>query len=306
MNTNGEVVPARIRPLLRRRIEELRKHKNGASLGGEGTLSKKQLLKGDAAEEEEDDDDQSSNKDENKHKISSKETQHTAKEQSQQTLVRVVTVEKLSKVVPLPASEYGTEEQHNKHEDHSQEKVKDVENKDKVDLVTDNEECAYCIWPPPKNNKHEEVNDKRDDDHDEKDDDDDDDDDDDENEEGEEEDENGRFLGPGSPSFKIYIEDEKIKEEQRENQTIVVHQKSLSADSFESATSASGNSRNSNEVVEIESTTKGKGHKLKKLGAVKKNLLKVKNMQVKHRMNPMFSCAGNDRKSLLSTKSLLR
>lgn len=211
LNSNGEVVPARIRPLLLRRIEELRKHRNGASVRGEGTLSKKQLLKGDAAEE--DDDYQSSNEDGNKHKISSKETQHATKERSQQTMVRVVTVEKLSKVVPLPDFEYGTEEHHNKHEDHNQEKVKDVENKDKVDLATKNEEYAYCVWPRPEN-KHEEVNAKHDDDHDDHNNSDEEEED--EEEEGEEDDENGRFLGPGSPSFRIYVKAEKIKEEQRE------------------------------------------------------------------------------------------
>ena len=118
MNPNGaEAFPARVRPLLIRRLEEFKKRRNinGDTLRGGGgeeedAISKKQLLKGDGggAEEEEDKNTQSA---------------HSHHEDDEP----VVRVEKLSKVVPLPVSECGVgEKKHKEHKDHDQEKVKDV------------------------------------------------------------------------------------------------------------------------------------------------------------------------------------
>ncbi|KAF1893434.1 hypothetical protein Lal_00001909 [Lupinus albus] len=278
LNASAEEVPPKIRPLLLRRIEELRRFKNGGE-EAEGALSKMHLLNYDTIVEA-----QSFHEEENNNKVLPMGTQPTKKQ-------NMVLVDKLSKVVPLPVSEYGTEDQHNKHKDPRQEKVKHVENNGDVEFQRG--------WPRTEN--------KNDDFHDDSD----------EDDEEEVENNKGRLLGRGSPSFKIYIHPKKIiKEKERlanagenwitsieskriacENQATVMHQKSPSSDSYQSA--ASQNSGSSNEGVEIESTTKGRRHKMK-LGAVKKNLLNVN--QVKHRINPMFSCGGNDRKNLLSHK----
>ncbi|KAJ1417869.1 putative histone-lysine N-methyltransferase SETD1A [Sesbania bispinosa] len=209
--SGGEVLPAKIHPILRQRIEEFRKRRNG-------TLSKKELLKDDGVVAVEDGNYQSF--DEN-------EFEETTKNQ---TMAHGATIENLSKVVPLPISECETKESCNEHKDHDQEKRKML--KRRMGLI-----------------------------------------------------------GPGSPSFKIYCtESEEIKEEElSEEQTIVLHQKSPSADSDESTTSAL---ENPNEAVEIKTISKRKGNKKKKFGAMKKNLLHVKNLH----MNRMMACTGNDRK----------
>ncbi|CAL0305195.1 unnamed protein product [Lupinus luteus] len=211
LNASGELeVPPKIRPLLLRRIEELRKHKNGGGGEEEGAMSKMHLLNDDTIVEG-----QSFSEDENDNIVLPMGTQPN-KEQN------MVHVDKLSKVVPLPVSEY--EEQHNKHKDRSQEKVKHVENNGDVDLDNDDSD---------EDDEEEEVENNK-----------------------------GRILGRGSPSFKIYIEPKKIiKEKERENwttsieskknayenQAIVMHQKSPSSESYQSA--ASQNSGSSNEVI---------------------------------------------------------
>ena len=122
-------VPVKIRPVLLRRFEELRKGRSAARLQVEGTLSKKQLLK-DA--EEEDSNSHSSNETKTEDKVSTKVIQ-LAKEE---TGVQGIATEKLSRVVPLPNSEceveeekdsnQGNVEQDNKHNDHDdQENVDD-------------------------------------------------------------------------------------------------------------------------------------------------------------------------------------
>jgi len=53
------------------------------------------------------------------------------------------------------------------------------------------------------------------------------------------------------------------------------------------------------QAVEIETAPKKKGHhKRRKLVAMKKNLLNIKNLQ-KNSMNKMMACAGNGRRKLL-------
>lgn len=94
-NGGGEVLPARIRPLLRQRIEEFRRRRNNNGVvtvtpqgGGEleGAISKEQLLKNDA--------------DRNSHSFA----KNNGIEETQQQPPKAA-VEKLSKVVPLPVSE---------------------------------------------------------------------------------------------------------------------------------------------------------------------------------------------------------
>lgn len=314
LNGDGEVLPVRLRPLLRQRMEEFRKRRsNGVSLGvgEEGGLSKKQLLKDDAAEDE-----NSQSSDENEI------------EKKQNVLVRVVVVEKLSKVVPLPDFECMNDElQCRDHKDQEQEKVKDVakevdikksvpepedkfeevsEKHEEVNYAKDDEEYAQhkeayakCEEESAKqkeaNAKHELETAKHHSD-------------DEENDEEEEDDDDyeiGRCIGPGSPSFRIYyVEAEKRKQEEKicEKPTIAVHHKSPSAESNDSESVASGSSRNtgnSNEVVKIESAPKRKGNRIKKFGGMKKNLFHVKHLHM-NGMNKMMACTGNDRKSILS------
>ncbi|KAH1112229.1 hypothetical protein GLYMA_04G199100v4 [Glycine max] len=276
LNGNGgEVLPARIR----NRWEELRKRKSGE----DGTLLKKELLNSDGVDEG---NSQSSEENGSEHKRDSLNDAQQAKG-----------VEKLSKVVPLPVSEPGNEEQRN--ELHNEEKGKDAEKKGEVvELKTGKVQSTAGLQPEI---KHEESNVKNDSS---------DDDDEDEDEDEDEEDDIQRLIGPSSPSFKIYCtEADKIKEEELhdskalgdENQTVALLQKSSSTNSIdESSTSASGNTGNSNEIVEIKSaSSKRKGNKKKKFGAMKKNLLQVKHLNM-NRMNPILACTGNDRRRLLS------
>ncbi|XP_027360051.1 rRNA-processing protein EFG1-like [Abrus precatorius] len=263
-NGGGEVLPARIRPLLHRRVEELRKRKSGTNLRGgaaveeeEGTLSKKQLLKHD---------------DENFQSFDENETENTRLAES---------VEKLSKVVPLPVPECATQEQ--RDELHSDRELgKKVEGELKTEKVK-------SAGPQTEQANAEHGGDDDDDD-----------------EEDEDEIESGRRIGPGSPSFKIYCvetennkEQEESDESETENQSIAKLPKSPSLNSVESFDSASGNLGNSNEIVEIPSIPNRKGPKKKKFGAMKKNILNVKNLNM-NRMNQMLACTGNDRRNLLS------
>ncbi|TKY73689.1 nucleolin protein [Spatholobus suberectus] len=196
-------------------------------------------------------------------------------------------VEKLSKVVPLPVSEPETEEQRNElHNDHDQEKGKDVEKKGEVvEVKTEKVKSAGSqleIKLEEANAKHGSSDDEDEDDE--------------EEEEDEDDDiQSGRLIGPGSPSFKIYcIEVDNKKEEElceNENQTIAMLQKSPSANSVESSASPSGNSNKILQTIEFKSVPKRKGKKKKKFG------LHVKHLRM-NRMNPLLACTGNDRRRL--------
>ncbi|KAE9601368.1 hypothetical protein Lalb_Chr13g0297091 [Lupinus albus] len=281
----GVVVPVKIRPLLLTRFEEFRKRRNGGTLKIEGTLSRKKLLK-DGHDEEDD----------NSHTYENeKETQDKEQVKDETMVVRVISIEKISRVVPLPNSECESETEGEEEEEKKEEKdtITEHDNQDKVfhvdDVVEEHEEENT-------RENEQEVDAKCDNENS-----DDEDDDDDENEEC------GRVAYPRSPSFRIYCietENKKHVEEGSTNETIasknesiVVHKKSASADSIHSA--ASKTSRNSNEVtqiVEIESTRKRKGNKMMKFGAVR-TLLKVKSCY-----HPMSSCTGNSRTHLLVQK----
>ncbi|XP_061360896.1 uncharacterized protein LOC133304850 [Gastrolobium bilobum] len=153
------------------------------------------------------------------------------------------------------------------------------ETEDKVETVVQVVAVEKLSKVVPLPVSEEQSNELDDNDHDDENDDDDDDADD---------NETGRLIGDGSPSFRIYcIEANKRKEEQ----IYTMHHRSHSADSIESASSASRKSLHSNEVVKIESIPKRRTNSIKKLGAMKKNLLNVKNLH-KNRMNPMCSCTG--------------
>lgn len=168
----GDVLPPRIRPLLRQRIEEFRRRRNARG-GEDGALSKKQLLK-----------DVDNDYDRNSYNPSTDLANEISKENQ-------TAIEKLSQVVPLPVSECGIER-------HDQDEDEDEDEEDK-----------------------------------------------------------SRLIGPRSPSFKIYCieNEEKIEEvlcdthedDEETNQNNALQNKSLSIDSDASA--ASGNTANSNEVI---------------------------------------------------------
>ncbi|KAK7291530.1 hypothetical protein RIF29_06752 [Crotalaria pallida] len=298
---DGVVVPDKIRPLLLRRFEELRKRRNGATLQVEGTLSQKQLLK-DAHEDEGSNNSQvSSHETETETETQQHDTEKEKTDEAEkvqvkeeiQMIVRVISIEKISRLVPMPNCECKckSEEQEEEEEEEKETKTEHHDNQkvfhiDKVAEVHEEEKT--------KENEQEEIHAKIDDQSDEDEDEDDDDDNHYENEQ------NGR-VGPGSPSFRIYcIEADNRKDskedEESKNETIVVHKKSASADSIQSSTSRrSGNSNEVIQVVEIESTRKRKGKK--KFGAVR-TLLKVKSCY-----HPMSSCTGEDRRRLLVAKA---
>lgn len=281
------VVPPKIRPILIRRFEELKKRKGAAKLQVEGTLSKKQLLKEDT--EEDDSTSQSSHETcretKKENKVSTGETQQAKEE----TEARVMTPEKLSRVVPLPNSECEAEEekdpnkggnieQDNKHSDHDdQEKIIQVEPKAKTKVKTEEKETTE-----PKQEIEQHADAKGDDD------------DDSDNDDSEE---FSTFL-PGSPSFRIYcIEAEKRQEEECEKQILAMHQKAPSIDTVETAASEAEDSGRVLPAAEVESTTKRKGNRTKKFGAVK-NLFNVKSCY-----HPMCSCTGDERRHLIPAKA---
>lgn len=185
----GERLPPKIRPMLVSRFEEFRKRRNG-----ETTLSKKNLLN------EEDDNSQSSHRTETEDKVSSSKEIEPPKEE---TVERVITAEKLSRVVPVPNSECeNVEETHpnkvkieqvNKNMDPNQDILNHAVEMAEAELVEETKE-----------EKEQEVGAKGDDHHEDSDDED-------------ESEEVGRFLCPGSPSFRIYCnEAEKRNEEECE------------------------------------------------------------------------------------------
>ncbi|OIW00245.1 hypothetical protein TanjilG_27496 [Lupinus angustifolius] len=284
LNAGEEVVvPVKIRPLLLRRFEEFRKHRNGGTLKIEGTLSKKELLKDNPGEE--DGNSQTSHEHETEIQEKYNEKEHIKEEIM---VLRVISIEKISRVVPLPNTECECKckcETQEEKEENKEEKDTNTErdNQEKVFHVND----VVEVHEDEKTRENEEELDAKSDTESSDDDDDD-----------EESEEHGRLDYPGSPSFRIYcIETENRKEgkEECKNETIVVHKKSASADSIHST--ASRISRNSNEatqIVGIESTRKRKGKK--KFGAVR-TLLKVKSCY-----HPMSSCTGDDRRHLLVAK----
>ncbi|CAI8599049.1 unnamed protein product [Vicia faba] len=280
INPNGgDALPAKIRPLLGQRFEEFRKRRSNVQ-GEDAELSKKQLLK--------DNDGSSEGKCSDQNEVS----EETQLQKEQPAIISAVAVEKVSQVVPLQVSECGNEEKEKEeekgHKDHDRIIDKDVEKKRDEVSIQEN------LYEKVKT-KHEEKEEESD-------------------EEEEDEDDIGRRIGPGSPSFKIYCTESDEKKEQelpdtraggekvlvKEDQNIAVHNKSHSTDdSDESEVSESENTSNSNEVIKEPNPKKKGHHKRKKLEAMKKNLINVKNLQ-KNRMNRMMGCAGNDRRSLLA------
>ncbi|XP_058783211.1 uncharacterized protein LOC131657877 [Vicia villosa] len=278
INPNGgDVLPAKIRPLLGQRFEEFRKRRNNVQ-AEDNELSKKQLLK--------DNDGGSDGKCSDQNEVS----EETQPQKEQQTIIHAVAIDKLSQVVPLPVSECENKEE---KKEKKEEGPKGPIDKDVEKTTT---EVNIGLSMQEKHDKDEGESKEEE-----------------EEEEEDEDEDDGRRIGPGSPSFKIYCVASNKKKEQeshdthasaeqipeKEDQNIAVYNKSHSTDdSDESEISESENASNSNDVVK-ETTPKKKGHnKRKKLEAMKKNLLNVKNIQ-KNRMNRMMGCAGNDRRSLL-------
>lgn len=222
---SGDVLPAKIRPLLGQRFEEFRKRRNNVQ-GEDNELSKKQLLK--------DNDGSSDGKCSDQIDVS----EETQPQKEQQAIIHAVAIDKLSQVVPLPGSEY----------ENKKEKKEKEEEGPKGPIHKDVEKTTTEI------NSGLSLQEKRDKEEGESK----------EEEEDEEEDEDdGRRIGPGSPSFKIYcVASDKKKEQEshdthastkqipeKENQNIAVQNKSHSTDdSDESEISESENASNSNEV----------------------------------------------------------
>ncbi|RDY04677.1 hypothetical protein CR513_11590, partial [Mucuna pruriens] len=152
-------------------------------------------------------------------------------------------VEKLSKVVPFPISEPGIEEHRN--ELHNQQKTKDVHNKGNAGYDSGDDEDQY-----DEAKEDEEI-------------------------------ESGRYIGPGSPSFRIYCNEpyNKNVEQFRESKSL-------------------GTTLHMLQIIEMKSASKRKGNKKNTVGgAMKKNLLHVKQLHM-NRMNQMLACTGSDRRRL--------
>ncbi|XP_058735930.1 uncharacterized protein LOC131608002 [Vicia villosa] len=285
----GESIPAKVRSTIVGRFEDFRKQRNA-----ESTLSKKKLLKNG---EEEDGGSSVS-------RSSSNETNETkdgkvSVSTKEETTVPLTTTENISRVVPVEDIECKTIEEkvnikneihvskdkeiHANVKDEEENKIKEERIKRLVEEVEkEQEQEASAKCEKSDDNDHEEDDD-------------------------DEESDLGRFLCPGSPSFKIYCieaderktqEEEKDKEEEEKfkNPTL---QKSRSDNCLES--SSSKNTRISNEVsqiVEDVPSTKRKGHMMRRFGAVR-TLLKVKSCY-----HPICTCTGDDRRSnLVSAKA---
>ncbi|KAK7369620.1 hypothetical protein VNO80_11662 [Phaseolus coccineus] len=264
----GDALPAKILPRFVAKFDELKKHKNA-----ESTLSKKKLLK---SAGEEDGKSQPSPENESGQKVSSAQEIQKLKEEM---VAQIITAEKLSRVAPVPNSEGKIMEEKHPNKDNTEQVNRDMDpNQDKLnhdvkmveaEMKTEEDKSAKLEGEPRKEKDQEmgAKGDEHDDDSDE---------------------EVGRLIRPGSPSFRIYcIDPEKIKE----GECCKMHQKTLSIDSVETATST-----NSKQVFrESASIPKRKGNK-KRFGAVR-TLIKVRSCY-----QPMCVCTGDD-KTLVTTKA---
>ncbi|KAI4343572.1 hypothetical protein L6164_010906 [Bauhinia variegata] len=280
LKAEEEPIPEKIRPLLFSQV-----------------LSQKRFLK----QDREDDDESSDSLREKDDKVVKpcSNPEETGSRKDQEKVVWL-TVEQLSKVVPLPDSAFqtweddGSAEQEKKDKDkemnvndkdYGPEEFKDAKDKDQEqDLVKDAEtdefkdaEDKVEVETEEGNNAekvHEEVDGQNEDD----------------------DSDDPSKLCSGSPSFRIYCQPQKNEEEKKsenphKSRRNLVHHKSLSADSIQSAAS-----RNSSEIVG--SSTKRK-HKHRKFRAVK-SLLNVKSCYY-----PSCNCAGDpDRNRLVAAKAV--
>jgi hypothetical protein len=233
-STEGETetISTKIRPTLLGRFEEFIKRRNV-----ESSPSKKKLLK-DAEEED-------GSSDVTKpcsHEINETEDHKVSVSTKEETTVPLETEEKISRVVPMENSECQAMEEKvniNKDIDLSEDKVIHANENVETEIKTEEKIIEEIVEKVKKEKELQEVNAKNDDN--------------DSDDEGTAE--LGRYLCPGSPSFRIYcIEADKRKaeeekeEEKRKSPTIVMHKKSHSADSVESL-----ETRNtiSNEVINL-------------------------------------------------------
>ncbi|KAF1867117.1 hypothetical protein Lal_00049545 [Lupinus albus] len=269
----GVVVPVKTNPLLRR-FEEFRKHRNGSTLKLEGTLSQDSPKKeGGTSQTTHENETETQDMD-------NKKEMEQVKEEIM--IVRVISIEKFSRMIPL----FNTECKCKCKIDMEKEEKEINTEKDNLETVFHVDAVAEVHEEKKTENNKQEVEAKGDN---EKSDDEDD----------YNEDDSEMLLYPRSPSFRIYcIETQSKKEEEEKeskNESIVVQRKLASSDSIHNAAS-----RNSNEVaqnVEIESTQKRKGDKMKKFRAVR-TLMKVKSCY-----HPMSSCTGDHRNPQLVAKT---
>ncbi|CAK8579112.1 unnamed protein product [Lathyrus sativus] len=280
----GESISNKVRATIIGRFEDFRKNRNV-----ESTLSKKQLLKN--GEEE---DGSSSVSRSTSHETNEAQECKVSVSTKETTVVPLTTIENISRIVPVENIECETIEKVNIKNEIDVNKHKEI--KTKVEIIE-------RIVEEVKKEQEQEVSAKSEE-NDENDCDDDD------------ETDLGRFLCPGSPSFRIYCieaddrktqEKEDIEEDEEDDEeeefksrpATAVLQKSRSDNCL--GKSSLKNTRISNEVsqiVENVPSRKRKGHMMRRFGAVR-TLLKVKSCY-----HPICTCTGNDNKSnLISAKA---
>jgi len=242
-SAEGETIPSKTRSTLIGRFEEFRKCRNAGA-----TLSKKELLK-----EAEQGDGVSNISQSSIREINETEARKNSVSTKEEPTVPLATTEKISRVVPMENSECKTTEEKkekvniNKDIDLSGEKVVDSNEKVEAEIKTEEgniegivEEVKEGMVEVKEEKNEQKVSEKNG----ENDDNDSDDDDD---------DEVGRFLYPGSPSFRIYCTEADTRKEEEEecksSTIIVMHQKSRSADSVQSV--ALRKTKISNEVINL-------------------------------------------------------
>ncbi|KAK4256883.1 hypothetical protein QN277_006548 [Acacia crassicarpa] len=282
MNSAEGLVPEKIRPLLFRRYEELKKRRQGpaAAMQRETTLSKKNLLKADED-------------------INSNNSSDGAEAEYKPAVISPMKVEATNKVAPLPlesGSEHETSTDTENHKGNTEQQKLPEKEKDATGEEKNTKEAEETV---AEKNEDEQLEEKSDDD-----------------EDGDDDDDFGFgdiTLCPASPSFRIYcLPPQNNKDESKSQQEMVTSQKSSSVESEQSPASghvktpsvnsihsvvSPQNSKILNECTETQSASKRRRNRKKKLQAVK-NILVAKSLYTS------CSCAGADRTRLAAAKSM--
>lgn len=278
LNPEGELIPPRIRPLLlRSKLSELRKRKNGTNLR-DGTMSKKVLLTDGESEED------------SSMLVDNRKSMGCSHEGSTNCLDKDKDKDEHDSASAIPLSNHATKdgEQSNhlleEEEPLSNVQLETIHPDETPDLELKQDKTMdehKCIQQGDENKEEEEKEGSPDND------------------------ESRGLICPGSPSFRVYFVEE--TQDDKENVEMkdagmeedVSHKKSPSHDSVESTTSAKFAEGHEKKVVK-----KGKKgttfnrviSKKRPVGVGVKNLLSVKSCY-------HLSCSGNDRANLLARKS---
>ncbi|KAI9079684.1 hypothetical protein K1719_038305 [Acacia pycnantha] len=279
MNSAEQVVPEKIRPLLFRRYEELKKRRQrpAAAMQRETTLSKKNLLKADED-------------------INSNNSLDEAEAEYKPAVISPMKVEATNKVAPLPL-ELGSEHENStdteNHNGNTKQQTQPEKEKDATGEEKDTKEAEETV---AEKNEDEQLEEKSDDD---------------------DSDDDFGFgdipVCPASPSFRIYcLPPQNDKDESKIQQEMVTSQKSSSVESEQSPASehvktpsvdsihsvvSSQNTKILNKSAETQLASKRRRNRKKKLQAVK-NILVAKSLYTS------CSCAGADRTRLAAAKSM--